>query len=170
MTVSDPLTTDHPHALCVREAVACTFSAFCGEPPLFIDHDETANESVIVGIISLMSERSCTMMLSLPCQTAEALALGFVGMEIPFDSDDMGDVVGELTNILAGSVIAKLEAIGISAEMSLPTVMRGSGMTHLLQEGMTSLPLHFEVPQGAFIVRIVAGEPNHGLTRTPGRA
>ncbi len=170
MTVSDPLTTDHPHAMCVREAVASTFSAFCGEPPLFSDTGEPASESVIVGIISLMGERPWTMMMSLPCQTAEALALVFVGMEIPFDSDDMGDVVGELTNILAGSVLAKLEGVGISAEMSLPTVMRGNGMMHLLQEGMTSLPLHFEIPQGAFIVRIVAGEPSRVLTRVPGRA
>jgi len=47
---------------------------------------------------------------------------------VPFESSDMGDAIGELANVIAGSVKARLDQRGAKANISLPTVLRGSAV------------------------------------------
>src|SRR5207244_10134077 len=109
----------------------------------------------VVGIISFMGGLSWSLMLGLPRETATALALAFAGFEIPFDSADMGDVVGELANVLAGGVSARLDTAGVAAQMSLPTVARGSDVELLLPGGLPSQRLPFASARGQFWVKVV---------------
>ena len=43
-------------------------------------------------------------MLAIPKETAINISEAFLGMELPIESDDMGDLIAELSNILAGDV------------------------------------------------------------------
>jgi len=122
------------HTACVAEAASQIISATCGVTLEPLDEDEDlAGDSVIIGIISLVGDIEWSVFFGLPSETAVAAAAKFAGFEIPFDSADMGDAVGELTNMLAGQVKLNLDQKGISADISLPSVIRAENMTVLVQ-------------------------------------
>ncbi len=80
----------------------------------------------------------------------------------------MGDAVGELANILAGDVSARLECQRIKAQMSLPTVARGHDVALSSPVGKPSLRLEFDCPHGRFGCRLTAARPGESLGRRPG--
>jgi CheY-specific phosphatase CheX len=143
----------------LRDAVENTLAMFCGEGPAFINDEILADHGdMILGVISLIGEQSWSFMLGLPAETASHISERFAGFEIPFDSDDMGDVIGELVNVTAGSIIAQWEASGVKTEMSLPMVMRGSDIKLPLLDGLQRLRLNYEIEGKPFFLVLVAGE------------
>ena len=82
------------------------------------------------------------------------------GGDLPdlFDSDDMGDVIGEITNVFAGRVKAILDAREIKADISLPSVIRANSMEVLTQRHMTSFRACFDSPCGRLWTGVIAGE------------
>ena len=70
----------------------------------------------VLSVISLVGGVDWSIFLGLPKDTAVALAKSFAGFDIPFESDDLGDAIGELSNILAGNVKARLDRVGIKTE------------------------------------------------------
>ncbi|MEN6370459.1 MAG: chemotaxis protein CheX [Armatimonadota bacterium] len=147
---------------CVRQSVLANFEMMLGTELSSRDSDGTELPSEgITGIISLIGDVSWSLMVCLPRDTATAIAVGFVGFEVPFESADMGDVVGELANILAGDISARLDALGIKAALSLPTVLRGKDIDLLLPEGTPSVRHFYDSSLGQFSVRITAGAPSH---------
>ncbi len=144
---------------CVLRAAADTFASTCG-----IDVASSGPAGAggvgrgaeLIAVISLVGDVEWTLWLALPRATAEAVAGRFAGFEIPFDSPDMGDAVGELANILAGRTKAELDARGIHAEISLPTVMRGSPVSVLGAQHVLSASWLFSSPCGLFAVAVAA--------------
>jgi CheY-specific phosphatase CheX len=115
------------HQELVFEAAAETLASVCG-----LEIDDTGDSPpalpdtpVIVGVISLVGGIDWSLYLGLPQDTALAVAAKFAGFEIPFDSPALGDTIGALANIFAGLTKAKLEALGLAANISWPNVMRG---------------------------------------------
>jgi len=94
--------------------------------------------------------------LGLPRETAKAVTAKFAGFEIDYDGPDMGDVVGELANVVAGDAAGRLEARGIRADLSLPTVARGNDVEMIQQDNTMSRLVHFECTGGNFWVKISA--------------
>lgn len=109
----------------------------------------------IVGIISFVGDLTWSLTMVLPSNSAEVLAHKFAGFEIPFDSIDMGDVVGELANVVAGVLCGNLESAGLKSQMSLPTVARGSDFEQLMSENLISHHLHFTTAESHFWVKII---------------
>lgn len=131
----------------------------CGEQPCYKgDGDHCPKCDGLVGIISFTSDVPWSLLLGLPRETAITFAVKFTGMEIDFDSPDMGDLVGELTNILAGDATAQLDAVGITAQMSVPTAARGSDLEILLPGGLPSVRMNFSSPEGDFWVKVVTAK------------
>ena len=120
------------HTDCVVEAAKAVFGTACGIQiePSQADSD-AHTDGVIFAVISLVGDVEWSVFLGLPRGTATATAARFAGFDIPFDSDDMGDAVGELTNILAGHVKALLDKRGLRAEISLPSVVRAENLAVL---------------------------------------
>ena len=114
----------------VKESVINTFGSITGEEPVCIDDQGDGPMNGIVGNITVFnSEHTLSLMLAIPKETALYLSEVFIGMEIPFESDDMGDLIGEIANILAGDVAANVEKVGFRGQSSLPTATRGSNLT-----------------------------------------
>jgi CheY-specific phosphatase CheX len=155
-TAASLLTEAHLGAL--KEAVSTTMGAICGSLPEFAGEipGDAPCEGVL-GIVAIVGDLSWSLTLGLPRSTAEAVALRFCGFEIPFDSSDMTDLVGELANILAGDVVARLDAIGIRAQMSLPTVARGKDLDFARPRALTISRMRFATPQGETWVGIAVG-------------
>ena len=166
MSISDPISDAHPEAIAARGALETTFAMFSGCQPIYmgVSEDKEAGHHII-GIISLMGDRARSFMLCLPASTATAIAVKFCGFEVPFDSRDMADVVGEMVNILAGSVVARFEAIGVKAQMSLPTVVRGTDIDLPKPEGLRIVRMAFATPEGPLLLNLVAGEARSVLSK-----
>ena len=132
------------------------FTKICGEVEI-ISEDETdfTHCMKIDGIISFVGDLTWSLILVFPHESAEAMAKKFAGFDIPFDSEDMGDVVGELTNVLAGVLCGNLENQGVKSQMSLPTVTRGS-FEQLMSDSLISHKIYFVTGEDLhFMVKLV---------------
>jgi len=114
----------------------------------------------ILAVISLMGDLEWSIMLGLPSETAEKMTGAFAGFPIPFDSDDMGDAIGELTNIFAGEVKALLDTKGVHVEISLPSVMRASDLQVVRQKNSPCESIWFESPMGICWTGVAVGNSN----------
>ena len=121
------------HQSCVDGAAESIFKATCGADLRPAAEPIDAAGGVIVAVIALVGELEWSVFLGLPKQTASAAAAKFAGFPIPFESGDMGDAIGELTNIFAGEVKARLDAKGVKVDISLPTVIRAESIEVLVQ-------------------------------------
>ncbi len=145
---------------CVRDSAQATFEMICGGTPACVsseDYDKTVDG--ITSVISLVGDVTWTVILSVPEPTAVALSAKFAGFEIPFDSSDMNDVIGELVNVLAGDIVARLDERSVKVDMSLPTVARGKEMTLHMPGGTPAVDYVFSTPEGVFQVVVAVGEP-----------
>jgi chemotaxis protein CheX len=159
------------HVDSVREATVESLATTCGlTPELKADEPPPTGTgfNALVAVISLVGNVEWTLTLDLPQPVASALAAKFAGFEIPFDSSDMGDAIGEVANIVAGATKAKLDQKGVKADISLPTVLRGNRMEVLKSHTLPSTQFTFDSPFGTFWVRVVAGSNIVTLRKTGG--
>lgn len=152
------------HCACITEAAQETFASVCGMEIAVADEQRVeTRDGVILSVISLVGDIEWSVILGLPSGTAAAAAAKFAGFEIPFESEDMGDAIGELTNIFAGLVKSKLDATGIKVEISLPSVVRAKGLEVLVQRKATSMKIIFTSEAGLLWAGVVAGQAAAGL-------
>lgn len=158
-TVTAPAATasDVPEVLqdSVQDAVIETFEKICGDATPYFSNIEGKSCDGIVGIISFVGDYTWSLILGLPHDAAISIAQKFAGFEIEFDSPDMGDVIGELANVLAGVVNGKLETAGVRAYMSLPTVACGHDVQLLLPGNLLTQWMHFTTMDVDFWVKLV---------------
>lgn len=146
---------------CFLQAVGDALKATCGISIQPLGDDvEVATHEVIIGIISLVGDAELTMFIGLPRDTAPALVAKFAGFEVPFESPDMGDAVGEVANVLVGGMKNLLDIRNIKVNISLPTVMLAQNLQVLLQHGRPSAQMAFGSELGPLWVGIAAGKRN----------
>lgn len=94
----------------------------------------------------------------LAIHTPEAVALDittqFLGLEVESIDEDVIDALGELANMVAGSIKPLMAKDGVDVELSLPSVIYGSeySMTTLADSEILAVP--FELDSGIFIVEL----------------
>ena len=150
-TKEDQVAADHRN--CVWKAAEETVAASCGMELHRLDDGGRQcfdGNGVLLAIISVVGDIDWTIFLGLPPKTAEALAVKFAGFEIPFDSDDMGDAMGELANIMAGRVKANLDTLGMDVDISLPSVLRGRSLEVLISHDSSTKRVLFDCDAGNF--------------------
>ncbi|MCS6866894.1 MAG: chemotaxis protein CheX [Gemmataceae bacterium] len=153
-----------------RDATTEFFQSFCGlqsQELTLATHDPPEGE--IMSTISFVGDVAWAFSMIFPATAAVALAKAFAGFEIPADSADLGDLVGEVVNVIAGGICARLDRHGLRAQMSLPTVVRGANLSLLVPSGAATTRMAFTSPDGVFWVQLVkapitAGPP--GQTNT----
>ncbi|GJL78036.1 MAG: hypothetical protein NPINA01_10250 [Nitrospinaceae bacterium] len=154
---------------CVSGSVSSIFNTIIGVTPGYVgDDNEKKVGDGVVGIISFVGDASWILMLALPKASAESIAEKFCGFEVSYESPEMGDVVGELANVLAGDIVARLAAEEIKVVMSLPTVMRGHDVEPLMPRGLPDKKLHYSLLGGDLMVKIAVANPGEMVGRTPG--
>lgn len=144
----------------VKTSVINTFESITGEPPSYMP-DESSNAPLngIIGNIAVFNpDFTFSLMIAIPKDTAVSLSEAFLGMEIEFESDDMGDLVGELANILAGDVAANMEEIGFRGQSSLPTATRGSDLRLFMPNKPPSAKMKFDGNLGPFVLNMALSQ------------
>ena len=157
---------------CLKQSVLSTFSSILNEDLKFLGSAEKQLNNKtegIIGIISLIGDISWSIMLGLPKNTVITLVPKFTGFDIEYDSEDMGDVVGELANIVAGDLVARLDEIGTNVNMSLPTVARGSDLELLFPDRLPSMRMGFSTKEEKFWIKVAIGRPQNNHRNWIGR-
>jgi CheY-specific phosphatase CheX len=153
-----------------REALESTLGSILGTPPECRASDDSAGTcSGLVGIISFVGDLPWTFSLLLPHATASAIIRAFAGFDIPSDSPDMADVVGELANVIAGDVVARLDRKGIRAQMSLPSVLRGHDIELTSVHGGPWVRFHYGSTRGEFALALAAAKGARVQSAMPGK-
>jgi chemotaxis protein CheX len=168
-----PAPSDFPVVIAeaVQAAVGLSFESIFGEPPASTEVDnQGASFARMASVISFFGAQPWALTLVVPEPTAVAMALKFTGFDVTFDSSDMGDVIGELTNVLAGEVVAQLARRNLQDQMSLPTVARGNDVEMLRGKGAATQRLSYESSQGQFWFELSTAPSVQRLCRTPGTA
>lgn len=152
----------------VKASVDRTYAAFFSEKPLPASHGPGLHSGpCIAGIISFMGEASWSLSWILTKEISPLVARRFTGFEILFDSPDMGDLAGELVNVIAGEIVAQLEQRNIKTQMSLPTTARGCPLELVPANGSPIADLEYTSKEGTFWFRLVS-EKNCSI-RLPGK-
>lgn len=144
---------------CLANTAVEIFNMTCGIDLQRQESSESeVEDGVLMAVISVVGAVDWSIFLGLPRKTAETIAEKFAGFPIPYDSEDMGDAVGELTNILAGQVKANLDSHGIKAEISLPSVIRADNMKVLISRDTSTCKTCFNSQAGELWAGVVTGK------------
>lgn len=155
---------------CVKFSITSVFQKSFGSSPSF-EKDDAGMQEIgdgIVGIISYTGDITWIMMMSFPKDCATRLFAKFAGFELNYDSPDMGDVVGEMANILAGNIVGCLQERSVKCAMSLPTLIRGFNVEPMSPRDLPSSKLVVSMPEGVVIVKVVGGKPGVSYGQVPG--
>jgi chemotaxis protein CheX len=157
---SGSTTQQLPHSDAVPQAVKEILMTTCGTvaEPCDDVSEEISEDGIIIAVISVMGDVDWSIYLGLPRDTATGMAQGFAGFEIPFDSEDMGDAIGEVANILAGNVKQVLDKRGVAVDISLPSVMRVDGLHVLKQRDSHTTKQCYSSSMGTLWTGVVAGK------------
>lgn len=144
----------------VVKSTKSTMASISGEEPIFLEQCEyIASMDGIIGNIAVFNPvHTLSLMLAVPKDTAVSMSEKFCGVELEFDSDDIGDFIGEISNILAGEVAANVETVGFRGQSSLPTATRGSDLRLFLPNKPPSARLKFTGGDGNFWVYLALYE------------
>ncbi|MCH8312450.1 MAG: chemotaxis protein CheX [Nitrospinae bacterium] len=154
---------------CVSDSVSSIFKKIFGVVPEYDGDDNSKNiGDGVVGIISFVGDASWILMLAFPKDSAETLAEKFCGFEVPYDNPDMGDVIGELANVMAGDIVARMGVQGVKVAMSLPTVLRGQNVEPFMAKGIPDKKMHYTVLGKDVMIKIAVGNSNEMMGATPG--
>jgi CheY-specific phosphatase CheX len=153
----------------ISRATQITLEAILGERPTRkVDDQSNDNGTEIAGIISFFGEANACLAMLLSKETATNLVQRMVGFEIAFDSPDMNDGVGELVNVIAGEIVAQIDALGYQTAMSLPMVIRGKGVSISTKSNVPIIAHHFNCLEGPFTIEVVSRLKEEFLINKPG--
>jgi CheY-like chemotaxis protein len=120
---------------------------------------ESEGENIVFGMVTVLGDVHWSVVFGFDESAAAGVASRLAGFDIPFDSPDIGDAIGEVTNIVAGHLKGMLVERGLRIECSLPTVIGASRIRFLVQRGRrtTADQVHYRTPVGRLWVAVSVG-------------
>ena len=122
----------------------------------YVKKDKKATGDVS-GIIGITGEAMGTISVSFSASSILAIVSKMFGEEMSEINDDIGDAVGELTNMISGQARQQLEAEGRLLKAAIPTVIMGKNhsISHITDGPIIAIP--FETDNGSFAIEICLG-------------
>ena len=93
-----------------------------GEP---FERSDSKLVSSISGIIGLAGSIKGMLAIHLPDKAALAITTAFLGMDVEEIDEDVCDAIGELANMLGGSMKTILDPGGSNVQLSMPSAVHG---------------------------------------------
>lgn len=114
-----------------------------GEP--FKRNGEMLKNS-ISGIIGLAGTTKGMLAIHLPNPSALAVTTAFLGMDVEEIDEDVKDAIGELANMLGGSLKAVLDPSGSDIKLSMPSSVYGEeyAIDCIAEAEMVTVPFSFD--------------------------
>ncbi len=115
---------------------------------------EPVMTDTISGVIGMAGTHKGVLAIHLPYGVAKSVTGSFLGMEVSEINEDVEDAVGELANMLGGSVKAILSGKGKDIDLSLPTTIMGSHYEFQPTKEVERLIIPFVCDVGEFIIEM----------------
>ena len=148
----------------VKVSVARKLSSVCGEDTPFNKlTKEFSND--LIGIVSFVGDVNFILLLMLKDEQIRKISLNFVGVEMDSSSDEFGDLISEVANIVFGDITMDLKALDIIIERSLPTILKGKNLQPILRKKAPSLIMSFG--KDDILVELI-GTTDATFHKTPG--
>jgi len=114
-----------------------------GEP---YKRGEEQLKNSISGIIGLAGATKGLLAIHLSNAAALAVTTAFLGMDVEQIDEDVRDAVGELANMLGGSLKAVIDPNGSEVQLSMPSAVYGEeySVDCLANADMISVPFSFD--------------------------
>ncbi|MEW6198682.1 MAG: response regulator [Planctomycetota bacterium] len=149
-----------PHGECVPAGVQQVLAKACGLTLTPAPVDEAIRHGeVVLSMITLFGDLHWSLGLGFTRAAAGKIAARFAGSPEPLAGLDMGDAIGELTNIVAGRVKLALSARNVAVKFAFPTVISGTGLQLLTQRRLRDAVAyaHFDSPDGKLWTAVTVG-------------
>ncbi len=114
----------------------------------------------VSGIIAMSGDVTGNIVLSFRAETAQRLVTLFVGMEIPTDSPDFADAIGELVNMVSGNAKASFQ--GLNVAISCPSVIVGQHHAVSMASDTPCVVIPCETDCGELAIEIAIRETSAG--------
>jgi CheY-specific phosphatase CheX len=112
-------------------------------------HDVAFAETGVIAVVRLLRPSPGTMTLILPADVARSIAARYLPSGTELTDEIVGDVAGELANVIAGQTKTMLKGTPYHFALSIPTVSRRERV-----EGLLGETIAFAIETGRFIVLI----------------
>ncbi|MBN1956639.1 MAG: chemotaxis protein CheX [Desulfuromonadales bacterium] len=122
-----------------------------GEP--FKRNNEALTNS-ISGIIGMAGATKGLLAIHLPEKSALAVTTAFLGMDVDSIDEDVRDAVGELANMLGGSLKAVLDPNGSEIQLSMPSAIHGEEYSVDCLAGAKTITVPFQFDDHSFTVEL----------------
>ncbi|KMP10472.1 hypothetical protein UR09_06130 [Candidatus Nitromaritima sp. SCGC AAA799-A02] len=122
-------------------------------------------ENDLVGIVSFIGDASFILLIMLTDDHIKKISSKFVGVEMDSSSDEIGDLISEVANIVFGDIDMDLKKINLKTERSLPTILKGKDMQPVLRKKAPSIILGFG--KDNILVELI-GTTDDSLHKKPG--
>lgn len=108
----------------------------------------------ITGMVGLAGTHKGVLALHFPHSVALAITGSFLGMAVLDVNEDVEDAVGELANMLGGSVKSILSEKGRDIMLSLPTVISGESYDFQPTREVERVVIPFHCGAGEFTIEL----------------
>ena len=111
-------------------------------------------DSGLTSMIGLAGDFKGFLAINCPEQTAKGITGAMLGMEVDEINEDVQDAIGEITNMVAGSMKAFLAGDHVDTELAIPTTVIGKSIRAAGQPGGKQLAILFATPVGEFSIAL----------------
>ena len=126
----------------VKISVSRKLTSICQEEVKFEKIVKEFNND-LVGIVSFIGDVSFILLIMLTDDQIRKISSKFVGVEMDTSSDEIGDLISEIANIVFGDIDMDLKKIDLRTERSLPTILKGKDIKPVLRKKAPSVVLSF---------------------------
>ena len=106
----------------------------------------------ITGMVGFAGTYSGVVSIHCPVSLALKITSGMLGVDCDEVNDDLNDAIGEIANMLGGSVKQVLSKGGLDIKLSIPTVISGEDYTVNSLSDSDCVIIPFNVDDNKFIV------------------
>lgn len=114
----------------------------------------------ISGIIGLAGSVKGMLAIHLPDKAALAITTAFLGMDVEEIDEDVCDAVGELANMLGGSMKTVLDPGGSNVQLSMPSAVHGEEYAVDCLADAVSVTVPFAFNGQTFMVELQLSQSN----------
>jgi len=106
----------------------------------------------ISGIVGLAGRARGMLAVHTPEEVAKAITGGFLGTTVSEINEEVQDAIGELANMLAGSVKLSLSENSTDIRLAIPSIVSGNSYTVNAPDKGMGLVIPFTMPNGRFYI------------------
>jgi chemotaxis protein CheX len=145
------------HAQHISESTQEIFSSMImlevkpGEP---FNRNKSMLKDSISGIIGLAGNTKGLLAIHLPTSVALAVTTAFLGMDVAEIDEDVRDAIGELANMLGGSIKSAIDPKGSEIQLSMPSSISGEEYSIDCIADAEEITVPFELDGATFLVEL----------------